>query len=310
MRTLTRETLAWLADHHAVVTADVLCRHGITATTRRRLVREGLLEHLLDGVYRLGGAPPNELDRCVAICARSPEIVIAAPTAGRIWQLRRMGDDGLVHIIGPPHSHPSTVPWLRTYRTALLLPDHVIERPDGIRLTTPARTAVDSMRHLSIADVRSVTDQVLQRGLARLDELHAVAESLATPGRPWARRYLRLLQGRIDGGAPESHWESRVVTELHRRGVAGLETQYPIELPGWGAARLDIAVPRLRWGVEIDGFPDHFTEDGSTRDARRDTAAAALGWLVTRVTTMALRRDFPGEIDLLMAVYYHRRGER
>jgi acetyl/propionyl-CoA carboxylase alpha subunit len=37
----------------------------------------------------------------------------------------------------------------------------VIERSDGIRLTSPARTLVDLSRHLTIDDLRSVLDQML-----------------------------------------------------------------------------------------------------------------------------------------------------
>jgi very-short-patch-repair endonuclease len=303
MAPLNRDLLAWSAGHHVVVTTQVLKAHGVGPAQLKRLVADGTLERLLDGTYRFTAAPTSFHQRCVAACARPAHLVVEGPSAGRLWVIRRMPPSDDVWVIGPPASNPSLAPWLRVYRTALLLPEHVVERPDGIRLTSPARTAVDLVRHLSLVDVRSVIDQIVQRELATVEQMHEVAESLNTPGRPWARTFLRLLAARPDGGAPESHWESVVANEFVRQGVTGLVTQYWLDVPTWGPVRFDLAVPRLRWAIEIDGFPDHFTEDGSTRDAGRDLACAAIGWTTSRVTALGLRRDTSAVIESLLRVY-------
>jgi very-short-patch-repair endonuclease len=165
------------------------------------------------------------------------------------------------------------------------------------------------VRHLTLVDVRSVTDQVIHRRLTTIDELRSVAESLNTPGRPWARTFLRMLAARPDGGAPESHWESAVANELVRHGVEGLVTQYWLYIPAWGPVRFDLAVPSLRWAIETDGFPDHFTEDGSTHDAGRDLACDAIGWTTSRVTTLGLRRDKSAVIRTLLRVHRTRAAQ-
>ena len=70
--------------------------------------------------------------------------------------------------------------------------------------------------------------------------------------------------------------------------------------------RLDASVDRIRWGVEVDVYPSHFTEDGGSKDRERDLACDAIGWRVSRVARPALQRDFNLAIDRLMKVFERR----
>ncbi len=310
MNALNKPVLEWTAHHHTVVTSSDLARLGVTRSQRRQLVGEGLLERLLDGAYRFPGLPDDELARCVAACSRPSGLIVEGPTAGRLWGFRRVRRDGLVYVIAPPASNPSVETWLRPYRTALIDPLHIVERSDGIRLTSPPRTVVDLTRHLSDADLRSVIDQVESMGMGTAETMRRVALDLATPGRPWARRFLRVLEQRPQHGVPESHWESRVVAALIERGITDLRPQRWMDVPGWGPVRLDASVDRIRWGVEIDVYPTHFTEEGGSRDRERDLACDAIGWRVSRIARPALERDFNLGIDRLMKVYEQRRREQ
>ena len=301
MHIAMKELLARASRQHSVVTDDLMQSLGISISQRKLLVRDGFLERLLDGSYRFAGTPLDEIARCVAACARPSGLVICGPTAGRLSGLRRMGNDGMVYVIAPPASHPTVEPWLRPYRTSMLAPEHIICRDDGIRLTSPARTAVDLTRHLNRVDLRSVIDQMIHERQTTEDAMRTVAESLATPGRPWARRFLAELAQLPNKGIAESHWESRVVTALISRGIP-LEPQRWLDVPHWGPIRLDGCVEWMRWGVEVDVYPDHFTEEGVTKDAGRDVACDAIGWCVSRVTGLALRRSFDGSIDALLRV--------
>jgi hypothetical protein len=306
MNALNKPVLDWTAKHHTVIADADLQRLGVTRSQRRRLVRDDVLERMLDGAYRFPGRPDDELARCVAACSRPNGLIIEGPTAGRLWGYRRMPADSLVYVIAPPASNPSVESWLRPYRTALISPLHIVERADGIRLTCPPRTAVDLSRHLSDDDLRSVIDQVESQGMATAETMRRIAVDLATPGRPWARRFLRVLEQRPRLGVPESHWESRVVAALIKRGIADLRPQRWMDVPGWGPIRLDASVDRIRWGVEVDVFPTHFTEQGGSDDRDRDLACDAVGWRVSRVARPALKRDFDLAIDRLMKVFEQR----
>lgn len=308
MDPLYEELMRLSARQHAAVTVAQLAAAGITPDRLRRLVRLGVLSRLLDGTYRFTGAPLDERSRLVAACARPNELVVCGPSAGRLWHLRRMPADGLVHVIAPPASHPSVAAWLKPYRTATLAPENIVHRPDGIRVTDPARTAVDLSRFLSQNDLRSVVDQTIAEGLAEIDALYAVAAPLDTRGRPWVRRFIRILDSRPRGGAPESHWESRVVAALVGLGVP-VTPQRWLDVPNWGPVRLDASVDAVRWGVEIDVHPDHFDQVGGSRDRERDLACDAFGWRVNRVGQVSLEDHFDAVMLRLRDAYLRRCAE-
>ena len=44
-------------------------------------------ERVVDGAYAFGGVDADELARCAALCGSRPHLVVAGPTAGRLWGL-------------------------------------------------------------------------------------------------------------------------------------------------------------------------------------------------------------------------------
>lgn len=307
MGALNREVLAWAAAHHQVLTVPILRQYGISDAQRRRLITEGVLVRLSDGVYQFTGAGVDELGLCVAACAHWRELVIGGPTSSRQWGYRKTPQDELIHTIAPPATTPIRAPWIKVYRTAMLDPADITYRDDGIRLTSPPRTAVDMARWLNDDDLRSLIDHVEYLGHATAATMHRVAKSLDTPGRPWARRFLAVLDDRATGGPRASTGESIVLHALRERGVTDATSQHRLDLPGFAhPIRLDAAVVRIRWGVEVDGHPDHFSELGGAYDRERDLAADAIGWRVSRIAKLTLERNPKRAIDRLMAVYERR----
>ena len=191
MPSLDHRVIQWMSGHCATVSASALDAAGVSTPQRNRLVRAGIIERVVDGGYRFGGAEPDELTRCAALCTARPHLIIAGPTAGRIWQIRRSPRDGLVHVIGPPASQPCREPWVRTYRTSHIFDDEIVVRPDGIRLTSPPRTLIDLARYLPDDALASAIEWALSSQTCTAATLRRLAERLNTPGRPWVRRFLR-----------------------------------------------------------------------------------------------------------------------
>jgi very-short-patch-repair endonuclease len=81
---------------------------------------------------------------------------------------------------------------------------------------------------------------------------------------------------------------------LNAAGIRGLVRQFSIDLPGYGPARFDLAVPELRSAIEIDIFPTHSETAGRESDEWRDRCALELGWVVDRV----VEADFGPSLDL------------
>jgi len=310
MSRLDRPALRWLQGHHQAIASAEFAPLGVSLPQRERMVTNGQIKRVLKGAYVAGSAVPDEVMLQTALCLAHPELVISGPSAGRHWGLRFMPDDGLVHAIAPPASHPCNEPWVKPYRTALLDPEDVVELADGRRITSPPRTTVDLTRYVSASTLASIIEHVMSLGYCSDAGLHRCAERLDTPGRPWARRFLRVLAGRLPGLPSESAGELNVLREFVRRGVHDLVRQHPEELPGYGRARFDLAIPELRWAFEADLHPSHWTPEGIARDQARDAAAATIGWVTRRGGPVRLSREHRARsIDDAVAEITRRREE-
>lgn len=283
MQPFTPEALAHFETHHGIASRSELLAAGLSRHTIRRMVETANLREVVKGVYHLPAAPLDELARCAAICAAHPDLAISGPTAGRFWGLRRLPGDRRIHVISPPASRPTNVAWVVPHRTAAIRDDDLVRRADGIVVTSRARTALDLARVVPSGDLCSIVEQVMADGRHSPDDLRRVAVDWLSPGRPWVRRFLLALDQRVAGGAAESHGEVVVGAALERAGVRGLVRQFQIDLPGYGPARFDLAVPARYVAIEVDLFPTHREQQGRRRDAWRDRAARELGWTVERI---------------------------
>lgn len=296
------------ATQHGVASVEQLEMAGYTRSQLKRLEAQGTIIRVHNGAYRSPSVPLDELARCAAVCLARPQTVIAGPTAGRLWGLRRLPRDHRIHVLAPPASHPCVAPWIRPYRTEAFHAHDIVTRADGIRVTSRARTALDLARWLQPTDLLSVVEQVMHDGrLVEADLLEVVADWIS-PQRPWASKFLRQLDRRLPGAAAESHPEVRVADALVGLGLSGLVRQFRIDLPGYGSARFDLAVPALRWAIEVDVHPRHEETAGRLSDEQRDVAALAVGWDTTRVERDAYEHHFARSMVELQNEYRHRRG--
>jgi very-short-patch-repair endonuclease len=291
------------ARQHGIVSVRQLHDAGVTPRQIEVLERNGAIVMACRGAYRSPSVPFDELARCAAICLARPNVTISGPTAGRLWGFRRLPRDQRIHVIAPPASNPSIERWVCPYRTAAIHDVDVVVRDDGIRITSRARTAFDLARWLRHDDLLSVIEQAMRDGNVTETEMYDVAVDWLSPRRRWAREYVRQLDYRLPGRPAESHPEVRIGRALRRGGVHGVVRQYPIELPGYGSARFDLAVPRVRWALEVDVFPTHDETAGRRNDRRRDEAAQSMGWTVFRILRDDYERRFTAAIDAAIASY-------
>jgi hypothetical protein len=291
---------------HGVASVDQLVAAGCTRRQLKRLEAAGAIVAGLRRTYRSPSVPFDELARCASVCLANPELTISGPTAGRLWGFRRLPADRRIHVIAPPASNPAIAEWVVPYRTAAIHDHDIVERGDGIRVTSRARTAFDLTRWLANDDLLSVIEQALHDGGLAEQHMWETAADWLTPGRPWARRFVRQLDRRLPGGAAESHPEVKVASALSQRGVRGLQRQWSIHLPGYGPARFDLAVPELCWAIEVDVHPTHRQTLGATSDHRRDLAARSIGWFVTRIGAERYELHFDSTLDALVDEYQRR----
>ena len=161
MAPLNPDVMAWMRAHHATISRCAALDRPFgqprPAPAPRR--RRGCWCGSPNRSYGLGAVELDERAVAAALCAARPELVVAGPTAGRLWGLRRSPRDGLVHVIAPPASHRRE-PWVKAYRTALIDPEDVVTHPDGLRLTSPSRTVVDLTRYVDPFALTSIISTI------------------------------------------------------------------------------------------------------------------------------------------------------
>lgn len=307
MPDLTVAALHTFAAHHHVATHQMLESAGIGRHRRQRLVRNGVLIPATERVVRLAGSPRTLEQRCAELCLTHAGAFVTGPTLAQMMDLRRVGRPSLLHLSVPHGKNVGPIPGVRLRQSTKIAPWHVVERVDGIRLASAARLAFDLSHDLPPDDHASVVEQLIQRHGLTPEQLRRVGAELVHPLRPGSRQFVAMLEHRLGGGAAESHGEVAIAAGLAARGVPVVR-QHQLVLPDGRRIRLDLAVPSVRWAVEIDGFSDHFGVHGGTKDRRRDRACHALGWQIERVTSIDLA-DVEGTCDELAGLFERRRLE-
>ena len=117
--------------------------------------------------------------------------------------------------------------------------------------------------------------------------------------------YRRNLERLVGSPPNESHPEV-VLAEA-------FEPRHPIEnqmrlfrASNGRTARVDLAVPEFRWGIELDIHPEHRTFDGHANDARRTRDLHPLAWQIEPVSEADMD-DVEALADELAVLYRARR---
>jgi hypothetical protein len=157
---------------------------------------------------------------------------------------------------------------------------------DGIRLTTPARTAFDLGRRKGL-----ITAVIRLDALMHSTELKPADVELLADRHRGVRGLVQLRQALLiaDGGA-ESPCETKTRLMLIGSGLPWPRTQIVVR-NDWGVvvARIDMGWEEWKVGVEFDGA-QHWTDPAQrTRDIDRLAELQARGWAIIRVSADMLR---------------------
>lgn len=304
MNDLTVAALDAFATHHGVASNRMLLDAGVGRHRRERLVAQGLLIPVGERVYRLAGTKRTLAQRCAELCLAHRSTFITGTTAGQIMGVRRVGRATEIQLSAPHGKNIGPLAGVHLRQTTKIAPWHFVVRSDGITIASPARLAFDLSTDVNPDDHASVVEQLIADHGLTPDQLRRIGGELVHPMRKGSRQFLAMLESRLGGGPAESHGEVMVARGLRMRGVP-VVAQFPVTLPGGSRIRFDLAVPAVRWAVEIDGFRTHFELAGGTSDRRRDRGSHAIGWQVERVSPVDLA-DVDGICDELAALYRHR----
>jgi hypothetical protein len=285
MSDLTPAAQRWLADHHGVITTRVLRECGVRRSTVERLSAAGVLRPIHRGVFVVASTPTTIEQRCAILCVAHPSGFVTGPTAGMLAGLRRMPRTALLHFAVPHgHHHHHLTAGVHFRQTTALVASHRSVRRDGIVVASPDRLAFDLAADLRPLDHLSVLHQLLHERKVTVEELVRIERRLGHPARPGSGLFRRNLE-RLDGAAPnESHDEVRLAEALRARGVPVENQTMLVRASNGRTARVDLAVPAIRWGIELDIHPEHRTFEGHASGACRVRDLHLMEWQIEPVT--------------------------
>jgi very-short-patch-repair endonuclease len=302
MHALTPAVAAWLATHHAVVTLGDLRRFGVTDHQIRRLLRLRTLVAYTRGVYRLAAAPRTAEQPMALACAVHPRAIVSHVSAGRVWALRGLGADRRLHVMLPGRVQRE-VPGAVVHWSHRIDPVDVVERPDGIRVTSPPRTAFDLAWRLSDDRLESVIEQLLHEQMCTIPTLFATGRRLGASGRNGSARFARVLQSRPAWLRPvASDLELRFERALRAAGLPRPRRQPAVTLPNGTDVHPDFLWPDLGEAIEIDHITWHGGKLDLTYDKQRDRLLRRVGIHVTRVTDREIDDDLRAVIEDVRAI--------
>ena len=152
---------------------------------------------------------------------------------------------------------------------------------DGIRLTTPARTALDLARRLPLGVAVAAGDALAQAAELKMADVELLVDRYSgRRGMTAARAALAL----VDGGA-QSPKETWLRLLLVRAGFPAVQTQIAVRNEwGWVEAYLDMGWEDIKVAIEYDGDQHRSDRRQYVKDIDRlEMLEQRYGWIVVRV---------------------------
>ena len=152
---------------------------------------------------------------------------------------------------------------------------------DGIRLTTPARTALDLARRLRLGVAVAAVDALAQATELKMADVDLLVDRYSgRRGMTAARTALAL----VDGGA-QSPKETWLRLLLVRAGFPAVQTQIAVRNEwGWAEAYLDMGWEDIKVAIEYDGDQHRSDRRQYVKDIDRlEMLEQRYGWIVVRV---------------------------
>ena len=270
-----------------VVTRAQLLEHGVTkAAIRWNAGRNWRV--LLPCTYLLKRSTPTERQRQVAaLLWAGPRSVLAGPSAARVYGITAAQPGGTVHVLVPPPQRAKKRGFAEVRRSTL--DDVAVVRRGPLRLSSPARAAVDAARSARTADDRAaILIEAVQRGLVAVDDLAEWTFRLRT-------RDAATLHEGLDAAASGA-WsvpEAALLEVLSGSRSLPMPWTNPILTTTGGLALVSPDVWFDDVALAVMVHSRRFHADGELWDAtvEKDSDLVAAGIVVVGVTPNRIRRD-------------------
>lgn len=267
---------------------------GVSRTLLRRWCSGALVERVLHGVYLRGDIPlTTEMKLAAAALVVNENAVACDRTAAWIWGVDtfRFGELDVV----PPLETFVLRGGTRTRRHEsrggirdLAAQDWITW--DGVKVTTPQRTALDLGCSLDRREALAAMDALARHhGFSAADLAKQLGRYFRRRGVVQLRELVPLV--RPEAESPRETWTRLAMIDF---GLPMPQLQYWVLVDGAPTYRLDLAYPHARIAVEYDGQEHHTGPEARARDEARRTWLRAHGWTVIVIDAAAFA---PGADD-------------
>jgi very-short-patch-repair endonuclease len=231
--------------------------------TVARWVAAGQVIAVYRGVYAVGHRPRNPVDRAhAALLAGGKNSWLAGETALVLWGIWKRWQEPFEIVIKGDRRPAGLI--LHHSRTLARQDTTVVQ---GLRVTSAARTLLDTARRLSEKQLTRAVNDLRLRNLLTLNALADVIERNPTHGG------VTLLRPLLEIAQPEPTRSELEDAFLKVVGEYRLpQPQTNVRISGH---RVDAYFPEHRLIVELDGWGSHKTRTAFVEDRRRDAEILA-----------------------------------
>jgi very-short-patch-repair endonuclease len=240
------------------VTRAQLDKSGLSRRTVANWVAAGKLIRVYRGVYAVGHLQSNPINAAhAALLAGGAGSALAGDCALVLWAIWRRWPRQL-EIVTAEDKRPSG---LIVHRSNTLLPRDISQVQD-LRVTSPARTLLDTATRLKPYQLTRAVNDLRLRDLLTLEQLHDILDRNST------HPAVTLLKPHLEFAQPEptrSVLEDRFLPLIRKH-------RLPTPLINVHVAgnRVDAYFPDHALIVELDGWKPHRTRERFVGDRRQD----------------------------------------
>ncbi|MGY1615890.1 hypothetical protein ACI797_04040 [Geodermatophilus sp. SYSU D00691] len=217
--------------------------------------------------------------------AKAEELAAARRVAGVLGDYAALPEGGMVEVSREHGQHMASHGFVVVHQSRRAL--EAVELA-GLRTTGAARAAVDvSLSARRRADVDHVVSDVLQRGLATVDQLAEETRRAGRVATAWLRAAVQDA-----GRGMRSVGESELRRVVVAAGLPEPEWNAPVETAD-GTYFVDALWRRRRVAAEADGMAYHLSARDWGEDLKRQNALHGAGLVLLRFPVRRLRDEGP-----------------
>ncbi|HWI08699.1 MAG TPA: DUF559 domain-containing protein [Solirubrobacteraceae bacterium] len=288
------------AEQNTIVTARQLYACGLSSGAVTLRTRRGTLHRVYRGVYSVVGEDSLTMKArlTAAVLACGDRAVLSHRSAGAWWELIAYGERHPEVTV--PGDGGRAIDGIRVRRTRGLDPRDVWRR-EHIRVTSPARTALDIAHDVPPDALRRLLRQAQAEGRLTVNQLRDV---LSRANGHHGARALRAVIA--DGPTPTRSVAEDVMLDLLDEAALPRPELNPRLALGATTVMPDLLWREQMLVVEVDGARFHSSAQARREDARRQALLEARGHRVIRVTYDQLVHDPEQTIARIRLALYAR----